>query len=167
MKKKYKYNIKKSFLRLLPFGLLMAIACHKDSTPQPTQDPNPTPVETYDIVLPWSWDDMLGIAPPKDTIKFYANHPSVSSVSIHLMREGQFFNQTFHPTSFHKARDTLQSRIDINPEKVKGSGVVMVGSDGAHVPPDTNNVHCHGMWLDDSIWFTEHGWAIERLRKAR
>lgn len=166
--------VTKSFMAvIIVVGIMtIALACHKDSpTPQPTPEPTPTDtisptdtvpqiIPTREIVIPWSWAAGEGIAPPKDTIAFYANDPTVKYVFIHLIPI-QNLGSTWRPIDYHLARDTMQTRIDIDTNKVRGRGVIKVGRDGAQISPDTLTEK-HGMWEPDSLWFANHGWQIQR-----
>ena len=67
------------------------------------------------------------------------------------------------PLDFHSARDTLQSRLDIAPGRVRGMGTIYVNSNvGAHLP-DVTAMMISGMALEDSIWYTVNGWKVQRL----
>lgn len=158
MKMKQNYNIKKSLLRLLPFVMLMAPACKKNKV-EPTL---PEPIEQHDVVIDWTWGLGMGLAPSKDSVAYYTKQPEVRYVYINLVPTGDMYGSTYNPRHFRKARDTLQSRIDVNPYKVHGSGIVRVGRDGAHIHPDTITKK-YGMWEPDSVWFANHGWTIERF----
>jgi len=176
----------KQIWNIVTLGALMAllnVACHKDPTPEPQPNPNQptdtipptdtitpgdtiTPVlPTREIVIPWAWGAGEGFAPKKDTIEFYAKDPTVKYVFIYLMPI-QNFESTWEPRHFKRARDTLQTRLDIDSEKVHGQGIVKVGEDGAHIHPDTLTQK-FGMWEPDSIWFATNGWRVERYNKSK
>lgn len=68
------------------------------------------------------------------------------------------------PADFHRARDTLQTRLDIAPGRIRGMGTIYVNSAvGAHLPDVTIDTIA-GMALEDSLWFTANGWKVQRLR---
>ena len=179
MKMKQKYKIGK----ILSLATLMAIAnaCNKDPVPQPTPD-QPTTTDTItppthdtitpghndtipepwrEAVIPWLWGGGMGLVPPRDSIEFYTNDPTVKYVFIYIMQVSTM-GSTWEPRNFKKARDSLQTRIDINPDKVRGRGIIKVGTDGAHIHPDTLTEK-FGMWEPDSSWFTQNGWRIGRF----
>lgn len=143
--------------RVLFLAALMALAtaCKKDPTPEPEPEP------WREAVVPWMWGAGDGLVPPKDTIAFYTNDPTVKYVYIHIMQVNTM-GSTWEPRDFKKARDSLQTRIDINPDKVRGRGIVKVGRDGAHIHPDTLTKK-YGMWEPDSAWFTKNGWRVGRF----
>lgn len=157
MKRMVPYNIRKSVMHILPLGLLMAISCTKDPEP----DPFPFPA-TQDVTIEWSWNPVdhmrPGFAPPKEDIAFYAENPLIRNVFIDITGTGMAHSPIF----FRAARDTLQTRIDINPNKVKGTGTIFVGNDGAQITDMSHPEIYNGMWKYDSIWFTNHGWSIGR-----
>ncbi len=183
-----RHGFVRNLMRYAASILLIALmaflaACHKDPTPEPQPNPNqptdtitpndtitpgdtiPPIVPTREIVIPWSWAAGEGIAPPKDTIKFYTDDPTVKYVFIHLIPI-QNIGSTWRPIDYHLARDTLQTRLDIDTSKVRGRGVVKVGRDGAHIHPDTLSPK-HGMWEPDSVWFDSHGWQIQRFYRSK
>ena len=145
---------------ILTLAALMAIAtaCKKDPTPEPEPEP------LHDVVIDWDWGQGMGLAPSKEMIKNETDKKDVRAVFIN-------FNETnvtnWSPANFHKARDTLQTRIDIAPNKVRGSGTICVNSrNGAHMPTYTET-EISGMSIYDSIWFTAHGWNVRRLYPLR
>ena len=152
IKQKFPYNIHRSLIKILSLSLVMGatVACNKVTEPEPWRE----------ITIPWTWASGEGLAPRKDTIAFYANDPTVKYVYIYL-RPFDTYGTTLEQEHFRIGRDTLQTRIDINPDKVRGRGVIRVGSDGAHIHPDTLTKK-YGMWETDSLWFASHGWRIER-----
>jgi len=146
MKLKIPYSIRKSLIKILPFvaTAIMSTACHK---------------EPYDVIIDWTWDGH-GAAPSKEVIQKEINKKHVNMVFIN-------FNETnatgWNPASFHKARDTLQTRLDIAPGRVRGMGTIYVCSDnGAHLP-DATELLTAGMALEDSLWYTANGWKVRRL----
>ena len=138
---------------------------HNDTIPADTITPPPadTIIPTREIIIPWSWSSGDGLAPQMDTIKFYAMDPTVKYVVIYLVPG---FQTTWEPRFYRIARDSLQTRIDVDSTKVKGRGIVKVGRDGAQIHPDTLTTK-YGMWEPDSLWYTKHGWRIERYDKSR
>ena len=157
---------------ILTLAALMAIAtaCKKDPTPEPnpnhpTDTINPV-VPTREIVIHWNWDAGIGFAPPKDSIKYYANQADVRIIDINLIdMNGIGFpvNCTaFRASSFHKARDTLQTRIDIDSLKVKLSGTILINfQNGATIPDHTIGYEL-GITPYDSAWFVKHGCIVRR-----
>lgn len=173
MKRKQYYNLGRV---LILVGIMaIATACHKVPTPEPTPNyptdtippivPQDTIIPTREIVIPWSWDSGDGLAPQKDTIEFYAKDPTVKKVIIYLICI-HTAESTLEPKHYRKARDTLQTRIDIDSTKVTGRGEVKVGRDGAQIHPDTLTKK-YGMWITDSLWFTKHGWHVKRYNNQR
>lgn len=150
MKLKVPYNIKKTLFKVLPMALLMGTAfssCKPD--PEPWRE----------VVIDWDWDDNLGWAPPKSVIKEHTDDKTVKTVFINLTSD----NSTgYTPHNFHNARDTLQTRIDIDPNKVRGMGTIYVNDDnGAQLPDPMDWDNC-GIALVDSLWFTANGWKVTR-----
>lgn len=145
MKFKHKYNIGKT---LSLAGLMMlATACNKER----------------DVIIDWTWGQGMGWAPSKEAIKNETDKRNVRTVFIN-------FNETnltnWAPEDFHRGRDTLQTRIDIAPNKVRGMGTIYVNSqNGAHMP-DYTEPEISGMALEDSIWFTANGWKVKRLHPS-
>ena len=163
---------KKGFLRnamryaasvLLIALMAIANACHKDPIPEP--QPSPI-IPTKEITIVWNWEANLGWAPPKDSVKYYTDQDSVKSVYIHIMGDqGPDFPVNcggFPPWVFHKARDTLQTRIDIAERKVKLSGIILVNpTNGAHLQ-NHDYTQGDGMAYYDSVWFTSNGCTVRR-----
>ncbi len=151
MKFKIPYSIRKSLIKILPFvaTAIMSTACQK---------------EPYDVIIDWNWKDNLGWAPPKEMIKNETDKKYVRTVSINLISP----NSTGHtPGAFHRARDTLQTRLDIAPNRVRGMGTIYVNSNnGAQLPDPTDEDNC-GMSLQDSLWYTANGWKIQRWQPPR
>lgn len=154
-------------------GALMAFftACHKDPNPAPQPEPTPTDtvqpiIPTKEIVIHWNWDAIIGWAPPKDTIKYYTDQDSVKTVDINIIgRDGIGFpiNCTgYFPCTFRDARDSLQTRIDIDPSKVKLSGTIVVNSKNGATLTDHNITQESGMAIYDSVWFVYHGCLVRR-----
>ncbi len=146
---------------ILTLAALMAIAtaCKKDPTPEPEPEP------WREAVVPWMWGGGMGLVPPKDSIAFYANDPTVKYVYIYIL-QADTYGTTWEPRNFKKARDSLQTRIDIAPNKVRGRGLIKVGKNGAHIDPDTLTKK-YGMWEPDSLWFTKNGWRIGRFSDCK
>lgn len=134
MKKKFPYNIKKSLTRILPLGALMAIATNCTKEPQPNPNPNPgsTVTPTKVDTIYWNWSANMGWAPPMDTVKYHVANDDVKWVVIHLHgRDGPHMPHNcvgYYPGSFHEARDSLQTRIDIAPNIVKLSGFFYINT---------------------------------------
>ena len=163
------------YAAVLFVGALMTFliaACHKDPIPTPQPTPNqptdtiPPVVPTKIITINWDWDANLGWAPPKDSIKYYTDQDSVKFVYIHIMGNwGPDFPVNcggVRPSSFHKARDTLQTRINIDPAEVKLSGTILVNPDNGATLQSHENTQEMGMTYYDSIWFTTNGCTVCR-----
>ena len=142
MKLKQKYNIGKV---LSLAGLMMlANACQKE----------------HDVVIDWNWQDNLGYAPPKEMIRDEINKKNVNTVFINLTSP----NSSGHtPGGFHRARDTLQTRLDIAPGRIRGMGTIYVNSRNGAQLPDPFAEDISGMGLVDSVWYTANGWKVQRL----
>ena len=59
--------------------------------------------------------------------------------------------------NFKRARDTLQTRIDINPKKVCGKGKMIVDYPGSASLPDDASQTTPGMTKRDSAWYAQNG----------
>ena len=154
MKLLQKYSIKKSLLRLLPFAMLLGTAsCNRDRAKSNT----PEPIVQHDVVIDWNWDDNLGWAPPMDTIKKYAQDKYVNNIFINLTSPNA---SGYASVAFHRARDTLQTRIDVAPTRVRGMGTIHPWR--ADIPDF--EPFGDGMCIEDSLWFTSHGWQIQRVQ---
>lgn len=137
--------------------MALATACKKD--PNGTNNTNEP---TREVVIDWDWDQCVGLAPSKEMIKNETDKPDVKTVFINF---NEMNVTNLSPANFHRARDTLQTRIDINPTKVRGMGTLYVNSiNGAHLPNCTEH-DISGMSLVDSIWYTAHGWTVQRLHQ--
>ena len=157
MKSKQNYNIKTALLRVLPLVMLMAPACKKNRV-EPTPEP-----KHYNVVIDWDWALSQGWAPPKDMVKKYTDDKYVDTVFIHTWSEN---TPGYGPKIFRRARDTLQTRFDIAPSKVRGSGDIYVSpNNGAQLPSYETPVA--GMCLQDSVWFANNGWQILRYNYER
>lgn len=134
----------------------LATACKKE--------PQPEPEPLYDVVIDWDWNTDVGLAPSKEQIQSELNKKNVRNVFINF---NEMNVTSWAPADFHRARDTLQTRIDFAPDKVRGSGTICVNSrNGAHMPNYTEP-EVSGMSIYDSIWFTAHGWNVKRLHPLR
>ena len=161
-----------SILVLVLIATMWAVSCKKDPTPAPTPNSD-QPADTITPIIPtkiitinWDWDANLGWAPPKDSIKYYTDQDSVKFVFIHIMGDqGPDFpvNCTgLSPRAFHKAHDTLQTRIDIYSTKVKLSGTILINPYNGATLQSHENTQEMGMAYYDSIWFTDHGCTVRR-----
>lgn len=141
MKFKQKYNIGKA---LSLAGLMMlANACQKE----------------YDVVIDWDWRDNLGFAPPKEMIKNETDKKHVKTVFINLVSDKA---NGHTPYAFHVARDTLQTRLDIAPGKVRGMGTIYINPEpGADNRPNHEMGQDPGIAWYDKLWFEENGWGIK------
>lgn len=141
-----KYLFRVLFMTL-PFmaTAIMSTACHK---------------EPYDVIIDWDWDTCIGLAPSKEVIQKEINKQNVNIVFINF---NEMNVTVWDPASFHMARDTLQTRLDIAPDRVRGMGTLYVNSrNGAHMPDVTEHI-TPGMALEDSLWYTANGWKVRRL----
>lgn len=154
MKKKFPYNIKKSLTRILPLGALMAIATHCTKEPQPNPNPTPNPHATKVDTIYWNWDAGVGLAPPMDTVKYRAVNDDVKWVVIHLHgRDGPHMSidcRGMYPEYFRDWRDSLQTRIDIAPDKIRLSGVLYVKNPNlsSYQQPSTGIVGYDREWFE-------------------
>ena len=165
---------------MLSLSALMAFlsACGKDPVPQPTPEPTPTdtisPTDTVPQIIPtkeitiyWDWDANIGWAPTKDSIKYYTDQDSVKTVDINIIgRKGLGFPVNTSGCSagaFHRARDTLQTRIDIAPSKIKLSGTILIHK----TLPNHDAGQEPGMAIYDSTWFTTQGCLVRRPPRTK
>ena len=146
MKFKHKYNIGKA---LSLAGLMaLATACQKE----------------YDAVIDWNWKDNLGYAPPKEMIKNETDKKNVNTVFINLTSPN---SGGYTPWDFRSARDTLQTRLDIAPGRVRGMGTIYVHPRNGAQLPDPADYDICGMSLEDSLWYTANGWKVQRLLMSK
>ncbi len=146
------YNIRKSLFKILPMALLMGAPAMNSCKPDEPQ---------YQItgIVVWNWNENLENAPNKDDVKNMADNEYISEIHIGLKpTEVPFFTAA----TFHAARDTLQNLINLNPDKIKGSGAIQPNPvNGASLPfPDSTR---YGMAKEDSLWFTQNGWHVWRM----
>ena len=139
--------------------MALANACKKPPVPEPV-------IPTKEVTIHWNWKANLGWAPPMDTIKYYTDQDDVKFVDINIIgNEGPGFpvNCTgVTPGPFHRARDTLQTRIDIDSTKVRLSGTIVVNSDNGATLQNHDSTQDMGMAYYDSIWFADHGCTVRR-----
>ena len=142
---------------LVPLTLLiLVVSCNKDRAKSST----PEPIVQHDVVIDWNWDDCLGYAPFMDTIKKYAKDKYVDKIFINLTDQNSTDMAVKH---FRKARDTLQTRIDVAPTRVRGMGTIYpLRADIPEFDPFVG-----GMCVEDSLWFTSHGWAVQRFQNKK
>lgn len=144
MKVKFPYSIQRSMIKILPFiaTAIMSASCQKE----------------HDVVIDWNWEDNLGYAPPKEMIRNEINKKNVNTVFINLTSP----NSTgYSPGSFHRARDTLQTRLDIAPGKVLGMGAIYINPEpGADNRPNHEIGQDPGIAWYDKIWFEQNGWQV-------
>ena len=147
MKLKIPYSIRKSLIKILPFvaTAIMSTACHK---------------EPYDVVIDWNWGINMDATAQKEIIHKEINKKNVNMVFLDF---GEQNLTNWAPVEFHRARDTLQTCLDIAPGRVRGMGTIYVNSrNGAHLP-DPFAEDISGMALEDSIWHNANGWKVQRL----
>lgn len=143
------YNIRKALIKILPFmaTAIMASACGKK----------------HDVVIDWVWSPEY-VSSSKEVIQKEVNKKNVNMVFLNF-NEMNLTN--WDPALFHAARDTLQTRLDIAPGRVRGMGTICVNSQhGAHMPDITEHI-TPGMALEDSLWYTANGWKVRRLHQNR
>jgi hypothetical protein len=151
MKMKLPYNIRKSFFKVLPMALLMGAPAMNSCKPD-----EPKPQITCSLT--WNWNENLENAPTEEMVRFLADDKYTSEV--HLMVSPTSV-PSFTAATFHSARDTLQRLINVNPDKVRGYGNIYTNStNGASLPFIDGS--WYGMALEDSIWFAQNGWGINR-----
>ena len=178
MKFKFPYNINdvkrmaKRALGAVAIFTVPFVACHKDPVPTPTPTPTPDPqtpdttqVDTTTIIEPtypdtvWFSMNHLFDFPPIDSINFFAQKENVKKIIMKLEPS----NATgLCPLHFHRARDTLSKRIDVNPQKVCGAGTIYINTLYGATLPDPYSTEDGGMTPDDSIFFTTNGWTLQR-----
>ena len=165
-KQNYNINPVKSFLIGAAMGLATLFGCHEPDDPVTPPTPQPDPTDT--IVIPTKektfdidWNvEPYDFAPPADSIKKYASDPEYKYVFINFMDLRQ--NQEGMPCGgypvrvFKRARDTLQTRLDINPKKVRGSGTIIASS----TKPDDAAPGELGIPRSDSTWYADNDWRI-------
>lgn len=147
-----------NFGKVLSLAGLMALAnaCGKD--PVPTPEPV---VPTREVTIPWDWSWRW---PPIDSIEYYSSQNDVKSIIMFL----RYHTATgFTPEAFHRARDSLQRRIDIAPEKVRGKGEIIVNSHGGAHLSDHNATDTCGMAEIDSLWYTKQGFTVRRFMNGK
>ena len=137
--------------KILVLAGLMALtkACKKPPVPEP--EPTHHYPETIYVPFELKLSDMPNI----DTIRFYAQQPDVNKIIMDLKPMDSMHTSGWYWKSFDKARDTLQARIDIAPDKVCGRGTIIVH----RVVPDSMN-YVSGLPKSDSIAFRRMGFDI-------
>ena len=177
-KQQYKINRGKSFLLGGLMGLATLFGCHKPDNPTP---PTPQPDPTDTIVIPtkekvFDWDmstfanEPMDSVFPVDSIKKYTENPEYKYVFINVMNKGSPLTNgqegsnctNFSANKFNLRRNKLQTRFDINPSKIRGSGTILVSREGGASLADTVNIQ--GMRATDSAWFVSKGFKVERYR---
>jgi len=151
-KRKMVLNELMIFARL---ALLMFVnhSCKKDSS-QASVTPEPEP---YNVVIDSDWASADWV-PTKSTIRKYANDKYVDTIFINVANSAHSY--CYGPLLFRLVRDTLQTRFDIAPNKVRGMGTIYVDPyHGAQLP---NYDIEPGMAIEDSIWFARQGFRIQR-----
>ena len=156
MKRFYKVLLQ-TLVKIAPlvlFVMLMAPACKKTKV-EPTPEP-----KHYNVVIDWNWLDGLGKAPPMDTVKKYAQNLAVDTIFINLTSPNSGGMGVIH---FRKSRDSLQTRINVAPTRVRGMGTIYPTR--ADIPEFDPFVE--GMCIEDSLWLTSQGWKIQRYNHGR
>ena len=126
-----------------------------------TQEPEPTPVvPTKEITIDFDFFDNCGNI-NKDTVKKYTDMEDVKFVFLNLVNEdGGLLSSGLSTSTFHRVRDSLQTRFDIS-NKVCGSGTIFVNKNvGAQLPDGVSGT---GMNVSDSTWYASKGYQIKRF----
>ena len=143
----------------LAFLMLVNQSFKKDSS-QVGVTPEPDP---YNVVIDCDWGGADWV-PSKETVRNYAKDKYVDTIFINVANSADSY--CFGPGIFHEVRDTLQTRFDIAPKKVRGMGIIYVSPvNGAQLPG--YDVGGTGMALQDSIWFANKGFQICRYNLER
>lgn len=146
--RRFRELVLRIFLPLLMlFALPMMNSC---------KEPDPQPEPTKTITFDWDWNGGL---PSHDTLQYLCAQPDIKNVDLHLK---DFESSGFLPRHFHTGRDTLETRFKIS-DKVKGSGTIIVHSEGGAQLPSVDFPGA-GMAEIDSIWYAMHGFKIERKK---
>ena len=136
--------------------VLVVVASSCNKTPEPNPEPEPTHHYPETIYVPFEFKPAIVEANPNmDTIKFYADKPDVKKIIMDLKPMDSMHTSGWYWTSFDKALDTLQARIDIAPDKVCGRGTIIVHK----VIPDSMN-YVSGLPKSDSVAFRRMGFDI-------
>ena len=139
---------------LVPLTLLiLVVSCNKDRTKSNT----PEPIVKHDVVIDWDFHSDTGRAPSMDTVKKYAADKYVDKIFINLIDDNSTNMGVIH---FRRARDSLQTRIDVAPTRVRGMGTI----DPLRADIPEFDPFVGGMCVEDSLWFTSHGWRIQRYQ---
>ena len=166
MKFKIPYHIKRAAFGVLPLLMLMGAtpSCKKNRSVIDSNEPTPPQIEQHDDTIHWDWwwFGYLVPVPPMDSVAYYTKDPTVRHIYIDIIAASTNLASTFTPTLFHNIRGDFQSRIDLDPNKVRYCGTIKVGRDGAQIHPDTITEK-YGMWEPDSLWYAQHGLNIERF----
>ncbi len=142
MKVKFPYSIQRSMIKILPFiaTAIMSASCHK---------------EPYDVVIDYTWGP---VPTPKEVIQKEINKKNVNMVFLNC---GEKNATSWSPAHFHQARDTLQTRLDIAPGRIRGMGTIYVETTNM---PSVNENIISGMALEDYIWYVANGWKVQCWR---
>ncbi|MCQ2149689.1 MAG: hypothetical protein MJY45_04960 [Bacteroidales bacterium] len=139
-----KITIPYKLRRALALGAIASgalVACNKGNT---THD---TPIPTRDVEL--VFDCYYNNLSLKD-VKKYADMPDVRY--IYMIPKNPSWSQNTIK-GIHNAKDSLQLRFDINPEKVRAKGTFEFKSG----EPSKN--------IADSLWFIQKGWTIKPYKQ--
>jgi hypothetical protein len=150
---------------VLVFALMALLgACKPDPMPTPEPNPNDTVqpvVPTKEITLYWDWEANVGWAPSTDTIKYYTDQDSVKWVTIHLIGcNGVGFPincSSFHPGTFHRARNELQPCINVDSTRVKLGGSLYTKNVNL---PTHDDEESFGMASYDREWYERKGCTV-------
>ncbi len=136
--------------------VLVVVASSCNKTPEPNPEPEPTHHYPETIYVPFEFKPAIVEANPNmDTIKFYADKPDVKKIIMDLKPMDSMHTSGWYWRAFGKARDTLQARIDVAPDKVSGRGTIIVN----YVIPDSV-VWLDGLPKSDSVAFRRMGFDI-------
>ncbi len=127
-------------------------------------EPEPTPVvPTKEITIDFDFFDNWGNI-NKDTVKKYTDMEDVKFLFLNIVNEdGGRLSSGLSTSTFHRVRDTLQTRFDISP-KVRGSGAIFVDGQWGAQWPDSVPGDYSGMYASDSTKFANWGYQIKRFQ---
>ena len=124
------------------FVLLILLVLGLISCTKPEETPT-EPIKKYDTIY-WGSDEMIGHAPPTDTILKHLANPDVEKVIIHLMKNKHEINAPAdwtgsRPSWLSMGREQLQADLELDSLMVGLSGgwkVKKIAEPG--VEPDNN-----------------------------
>ena len=145
------------------------------------KDPGPmatmwtAPRDEKFATITWNWGEwiLLDIAISSDSVEYYANNPDVDIVTLMpdttSVQSNVFACMMWTPYDFRRACDTIQKYWDYLRQHGKGvnsgNAIIYVNKYNGAQLPDTcglNGYMPYGMFLDDSIWYTNKGYRVMR-----